>query len=246
MKDEFSITRRFIQTMNDVSSLAFSIISHNSERDNDFYEQEHLRQIKELEETLEKLEDEFNYQEWSLTQWCPMIRELIDSVEYRWQLQSQYKVWVKTARNVAVWSDEDLCSLTRGRCQDNAVDVEGEKLLIHVRIIINLFNALIEELKIEYELKDEGEEEEADEPTEEKIEIPNYIYNLFKDKQSCEEYFSWETPTADPGEWGRRFHNYGRNRNVLVRNDMKNLFRYLRKIHPAIKDDVDKFRRNLY
>lgn len=257
MKDEFPITRRFNLALRNISSMVLSVITRDMSRMNDFYKQESLNTINKCKNSIDIVENEYGYVEWSRENWAIMIRELLDSTDCRDQLQTNYNIWIKIVMNIKVWSDNDLKWLLKDRDEEDPIYNGGKMVLRQVSRIMELVYCLVQELKLEYGLYDEEdyqpmafiELDYPNGPTEkenssiEKLNISNDILLLFKDKESAEEYFSWEDYTTAPRNWGQRFNKYGVSKQGMTKGDLLKLFEFLRELHPDITNDVDKFRR---
>ena len=90
MKDEFPITRLFCLNIKNISSVIFHHIAVDTSRYNRFYKEDILNSLRKCEQDIDDLDNNLNYAEWSPWNWPQMIRELIDSVEYRAELQDAY------------------------------------------------------------------------------------------------------------------------------------------------------------
>ena len=268
MKDEFPITRNFNCALCNISSMVFGAINNNMSHMNDFYKQELMSTISSCKNAVDEVENEYGYVEWSMKKWPIMIRELLDSAEYRNELQSYYDKWIKVVMNIKVWSDNDLKWLFKDKDEEDPVYNGAKTILRRVCRMMEAVYILVQEFKMEYDLHDEEDYQPVafldlaypNDPSEKEnsstgtLIIPNYIYLPFKDEMACEDYFSWEKYTTDPQDWGRRFCKYGKPNSKLNRDDKKNIFDFLIKIHPDIsyskkndgKDydrDLDRFRR---
>jgi hypothetical protein len=263
MKDEFPITRRFNLALRNISSMVLSVITRDMSHMNDFYKQESLNIINKCKVSIDEVENEYGYVEWSRENWAIMIRELLDSTDCRDQLQTNYNIWIKIVMNIKVWSDNDLKWLLKDRDEEDPIYNGGKMVLRQVSRIMELVYCLVQELKLEYGLYDEEDYQpmafiELDYPngpnkkensSTEKLKIPNDLYMSFKDEKSCEEYFDWEKYTTDPQDWGKRFGDFGKPSSKLGKGDMKNIFDFLIKCHPDIshsmEDDKVDYKRKL-
>lgn len=154
MKDEFPKTRVFCRSIRNIGSLIFSTIDHDTSRYEDRSKERCLESLKECEREIDDLEGRYNCVEWSPENWPPMIRELIDSVECRAQLQEVYDVWIEMIIVVKVYDEETFLPLMEGRKHGNPIDELGISLLRRILRMMGLLYCLVQELKIEYNLYD--------------------------------------------------------------------------------------------
>ncbi len=157
MKDEFPITRRFCLNIRNISSVIFHNIAVDTCSYNRFYKEDILNSLKKCEQDIDDLDNNLNYSEWSPWNWPPMIRELIDSVEYRAELQDAYDKWIEMVSDVKVYGEKEFSSLMEGRKEGNPIDELGISLLRRISRIMKAMFILIQELKIEYNLFDKDD-----------------------------------------------------------------------------------------
>ena len=157
MKDEFPITRLFCLKVKNISSVIFHHIAVDTCRYNRFYKEDILKSLKKCEQKIDDLDNNLNYAEWSPWDWPQMIRELIDSVEYRAELQDAYDKWIEMVSEVKVYGEKEFSRLMEGREEGNPIDELGISLLRRISRMMKAMFILIQELKIEYNLYDKDD-----------------------------------------------------------------------------------------
>lgn len=157
MKDEFPITRLFCLKVKNISSVIFHHIAVDTCRYNRFYKEDILKSLKKCEQKIDDLDNNLNYAEWSPWDWPQMIRELIDSVEYRAELQDAYDKWIEMVSEVKVYGEKEFSRLMEGRKEGNPIDELGISLLRRISRMMKAMFILIQELKIEYNLYDKDD-----------------------------------------------------------------------------------------
>ena len=199
MKDEFPITRRFCLSIRNISSVIFHHIAVDTCRYSRFYKEDILNSLKKCEQDIDDLDNNLNYAEWSPEKWPPMIRELIDSVEYRAELQDAYDKWIEMVSEVKVYGEKEFSSLMEGRKEGNPIDELGISLLRRISRMMKAMFILIQELKIEYNLydKDDYNLSPAFIPFFETIEY----FNGPEDVDVQEEMKETSTEKGDPSLW---------------------------------------------
>lgn len=157
MKDEFPITRRFCLSIRNISSVIFSIIVHDTNGCSGFYKESFLKSLNKCEQDIDDLDNNLNYVAWSRENWTPMIRELIDSVDSRSQLQEAYDIWIEMVSKTRVYGEDDFSLLMKGRKEGNTIDELGIRLLRRILRMMEELFVLVQELKLEYDLYDKDD-----------------------------------------------------------------------------------------
>lgn len=157
MKDEFPITRLFCLNVKNISSVIFHHIAVDTCRYSRFYKEDILNSLRKCEQDIDDIDNKFLYVEWSRENWPPMIRELIDSVEYRAELQDAYDKWIEMVSEVKVYGEKEFSRLMEGREEGNPIDELGISLLRRISRMMKAMFILIQELKIEYNLYDKDD-----------------------------------------------------------------------------------------
>lgn len=157
MKDEFPITRLFCLNVKNISSVIFHHIAVDTSRYNRFYKEDILNSLRKCEQKIDDLDNNLNYAGWSPENWPPMIRELIDSVEYRTELQDAYDKWIEMVSEVKVYGEKEFSRLMEGKKEGNPIDELGISLLRRISRMMKAMFIHIQELKIEYDLHDKDD-----------------------------------------------------------------------------------------
>ena len=256
MKDEFPITRLFCLNIKNISSVIFHHIAVDTSRYNRFYKEDILNSLRKCEQDIDDLDNNLNYAEWSPWNWPQMIRELIDSVEYRAELQDAYDKWIEMVSKVKVYGEKEFSRLIEGRKEGNPIDELGISLLRRISRMMKAMFILIQELKIEYNLYDKddynlspafiafyetvdyfnGPAEQVT-PNEETIAISTKVKELFSTNEDCDNFFN-DGDSLDCAGWARRAFKYTKGDKLYfhAKGDRKNLYEEIKKRHPQIAD----------
>lgn len=157
MKDEFPKTRKFCVVLQNTSSIILSIIKSDNSHASEYYQSMYNRALDAREREIYELEEKYGYAEWTMENRPVIIRELIDSVEYRSDLQGAYDVWIKMLSEVETYDDHHFELMFGNRAKITAVDERGRRLLKDIRSIMKCVFIFAQELKLEFGLKDKLE-----------------------------------------------------------------------------------------
>ena len=267
MKDEFPKTRYFCVVLGNVSSRILSIIKSDNSHASEYYQSMYNRALDAREREIYELEEEYGYAEWTMENRPVIIRELLDSVEYRSDLQEAYDVWIKMLSEVETYDDHHFELMFGNRAKITAVDERGRRLLKEIRSIMKCVYIFAQELKLEFDLWDKeeynwspaflpfydevkyvngpnvkpAESEEEKEPRT----IPPNVIMAFRSAEAAEQFFAWKPYTTKPWDWGKRYKQYGINEQARTRGCIKAVFEFLRQQHPDVEDRINTFQKSI-